>query len=114
LVRIAVDYKQSPSAPLGKIIISLLLPIQNSGLRTEAIWQVARNVQENLRNNPLLETEEFVSFDVVSFYDHLDPSFFKHCLAKLWPKFTNESSRNIHLPSLLRAIDVCYKDGILF
>ena len=26
----------------------------------------------------------------------------------------NESSRNIHLPSLFRAIDVCYEDGILF
>ena len=65
--RFVLPLKQSPSAPLGKIINSLLLPIQNSGLRTDAIWQVARNVQENLRINPLLETEEFVSFDVVLF-----------------------------------------------
>lgn len=112
--RFVLPLKNSPSAPLGKLINSLLLPIQNSGLRNDSMWQIAKNVQENIRIHPLSEDEEFVSFDVVSFYDRLDTSLFKHCISKMWTKFLAESGRNIDLNNLFRAVDVCYDDGILF
>ena len=112
--RFVCPLKHSPSTPLGKLINTITKPIQNSGLRIESIHGVADAVQQNLRTNPITEDEEYVSFDVVSFYDRMDCSFVKKCLTKLWPLFNEKTDRNISLTSLQKALDVCWEDGILY
>ena len=106
--------KSSPSAGLGKLIDSILKPIQNSGLRTESIPEYAKNIQSDLLENPLQSDEEYTSWDVVSFYDRLDADFFIECLGLLWNDFQEKSMRNINFPALCHAIRVCYEDGVKF
>ena len=106
--------KSSPSAGLGKLIDSILKPIQNSGLRTESIPEYAKNIQSDLLENPLKPDEEYTSWDVVSFYDRLDADFFIECLRLLWNDFQEKSMRNINFSALCHAIRVCYEDGVKF
>ena len=106
--------KKSPSAGLGKLIDSILKPIQNSGLRTESIPEYAKNIQSDLRENPLKPDEEYTSWDAVSFYDRLDADFFIECLGLLWNDFQELSLRNINFSALAHAIRVCYEDGVKF
>ena len=112
--RFVSPLKFCPSSPLGKLINTITKPIQNSSLRIESISGIADAVQQNLRKHPLKPTEEYVSFDVVSFYDKLDCDFVKICLGKLWPRMLESSERNISLEKLNRALEVCWEDGVLF
>ena len=50
--------KCSPSAGLGKLIDSILKPIQNSGLRTESIPEYAKKIQSDILENPPKPDEE--------------------------------------------------------
>ena len=106
--------KQSPSAKLGKLIGDILKPIQNSGLRTESIAEYAKNIQLNLRENPLEADEEYTSWDVKSFYDRLDADLFIECLSLLWTDFQEKSLRNLDFQSVTNAIRICYEDSVKF
>jgi hypothetical protein len=99
---------------LGKLINTVTKPIQNSGLRIESISGIANAVQQNIRTQPITSEEEFVSFDVVSFYDKMDCHFVKSCLAKLWPKLLEKEERNLSLANTNKAIETCWEDGIMF
>ena len=104
----------SPSAPLGKLIDSILKPIQNSGLRTESIPEYVSKIQSDILKNPPDASEEYTSWDVKSFYDRLDADFFIECLKMLWPEFLEKSGRNICFQAICNAIRVCYEDGVQY
>ena len=106
--------KSSPSAGLGKLIDTILKPIQNSGLRTESIPEYAKKIQSDILENPPKPDEEYTSWDVKSFYDRLDADFFIKCLGLLWADFQEKSMRNINFQALCHAIRVCYEDGVKF
>ena len=106
--------KCSPSAGLGKLIDSILKPIQNSGLRTESIPDYAKKIQSDILESPPKPDEEYTSWDVKSFYDRLDADFFIECLGRLWTDFQEKSTRNINFTALCHCIRVCYEDGVKF
>ena len=106
--------KSSPSAGLGKLIDSILKPIQNSGLRTESIPEYAKKIQSDILETPPKPDEEYTSWDVKSFYDRLDADFFIKCLGLLWTDFQEKSTRNLSFSALSHAIRVCYEDGVKF
>ena len=106
--------RNSPSAPLGKLIDKILKPIQNSGLRTESIPEYAQKIQSDILKTPPKPDEEYTSWDVKSFYDRLDADFFIECLTMLWSDFQEKSTRNINFEVLCQAIRVCYEDGVKF
>ena len=106
--------KNSPSAPLGRLIGTILKPIQNSGLRTESIAEYAKNIQSDLRENPLQPDEEYTSWDVKAFYDNLDADLFIYCLGILWADFLEKSTRNLDFQSIAHAIRICYEDCVKF
>jgi len=106
--------KKSPTAQLGKLIGNILKPIQNSGLRTESIAEYARNIQSDLRENPLETDEEYTSWDVKAFYDRLDADLFIECLSLLWTDFQEKSTRNLDFQSIAHCIRICYEDSVKF
>ena len=99
---------------MGKLIGEILKPIQNSGLRTESIAQYAKNIQLDIRENPLESDEEYTSWDVKAFYDRLDAKLFIDCLRLLWPDFQEKSSRNLDFRSIAHCIEICYEDSVKF
>ncbi len=89
---------------MGKLIGSILEPLQNSGLRTDSIPGYAAKIQSNIRENPLEKDEEFTSWDVKAFYDKLDAELFIKCLRLLWDDFQEKSSRNLNFQCIASAI----------
>ena len=61
--------KNSPSAGLGKLIDSILKPIQNSGLRTESIPEYAKKIQSDILENPPTPAQCGPSALLATFHD---------------------------------------------
>jgi len=87
--------------------------MQNSGIRTDSIQDVVRNIQKSIYIDKIDKNEEFFSVDAVKLYDNLSKDLLKKCIRANY-NLIEATGRTIQLKAIEACIDICYDDGVEF